>query len=140
MKPRAILLFLAVLPALAFAEPIKISRAEAYKLRVALEAIAPGLTPANTIVAADDLNALQSVADGVERASLKMQRENMTTVEGPDRAARLVKIVEDFDAKSDEVVEIDLSPIEISRDEIKEAKIAPKVLAPILRWLRPPKK
>lgn len=141
MKIRGVVLLLAsVLPAVLFSEPVKIPREQAYKLRSALAAIAPGLTPANTIVAADDLNALAAVADGVAKASLRMEREQLRVPDSPDRAIKLAQLAEDFDAKTEEIVEIELSPIEITSDEIKDAKIAPANLAPIRRWLKPPKK
>lgn len=119
------------------ADPIKVSipREEAFRLREALEAIAPGLTPANTIVAADNINALQPIADGVAKAGLRMQREQTRLQASPDRAVLVVNLADDFDAKTAEPVDVDLTPLEISNDEIKEAKIAPKTLAAIRRWL-----
>ena len=56
--------------------------------------------------------------------------------EATDRAARLVKIAEDFDAKQDELVTVDLSPLDVSRDEIKDRLFNQELTLVAERYLR----
>jgi hypothetical protein len=46
----------------------------------------------------------------------------------------------DFDKYRMTEIVVELQPITISDDELKEAKITPALLAPILHYLKPPAK
>jgi hypothetical protein len=136
MKVLRLLSILASLTVSLVAEPITLTREQAFKLHSALEAIGPGLTPANAIVAADNLNALAPHADAVRKGAVALQRAQARVPDSPDRAERLMRLAEEFDAAADEQLTVELSPLEISADEIREAKIAPAMLATLRRHLR----
>jgi Flp pilus assembly protein CpaB len=140
MKKLLLIVLAVALRAAAFAEPVTLSREQATKLHSALDAIAPGITPANTIIAADNLNALQPIADGIRKGAVRMAREQARLSDGAERTAKAMQLAEAFDAKAEEPVTLDLTPLEISNDEIKEAKISPAVLSVIRRHLKPAKK
>jgi hypothetical protein len=141
MKLRNLILLasLALASSILTAAPVKLSRENASRLHAALDAIAPGLNPSNAIAAADNLNALEPVANGVRKAAVALQRAQARLPDSPDKLERSIRLVEEFDARAEELMTVDLTPFELSADEIRDAKIAPGNLAVIRRWLQPKK-
>lgn len=139
------ILILAALAAITLgsAAPIKLTRLEAYRLHAALEAVAPGLTPDNTFIASDDLTVLAPHAEAFRKADVARQRAEARIRAGAgDDASKLEKIIalgEAFDARAADEIPVDLQPIDISKDEQKEARIPPAVLTLLRRYLSPPK-
>jgi len=83
----------------------------------------------NAINAAENITALRPVADAFDKGVLRFKRDFETMVPGPDATEKQWKLREQLDAKSDEVVTVNLTLFDISGDEIKAAKIRPVDLA-----------
>lgn len=125
------------------AEPVALTRQQAFELYTALTKIEAGLSPANTIVAADNINALTPAAESYRKGAAKLQREvRAIPGDAKDATARVETLAEAFEAKAEEQLAPapDLAPLALTADEIREAKISPGILSIIRRWLQPPKK
>lgn len=123
----------------AFAAPAEISRSDALRLHVALESIAPGLNPANAIAAADNLTALEPAATALRRAHVAQQRAQARLPDTQDRQERAIRLAEELDAAAEQLVTVDLSPLALTPDEIRDAKIQPAHLSLLRRFLSPKK-
>lgn len=123
----------------AFSAPTEISRADALRLHVALESIAPGLNPANAITAADNLTALEPAATALRKAHVALQRAQARLPDAPDRQERAIRLAEELDAAAEQLVTLDLLPLPLTPDEIREAKIQPAHLSLLRRYLAPKK-
>lgn len=152
----ASLLLAAPLAAVA-GNPVKMTFAEANSLFGALTKIQNGLTPDNTVVAARDIWALKEVAEiyGKEQIAVG-NRSNRIDAVMRQHADAKVDVGADLDAKdavqakwtaflSSDAKDHSgsfpvLEPLAISTDEIKDMKITPDTLAPILQFLSPPRK
>lgn len=140
MKTRLLLIAsLALAASILNAAPVKLSRENAVKLHAALDAIAPGLNPSNAIAAADNLNALEPVAAGIRKAAVALQRAQARLPDSADKLEKSIRLVEEFDARAEEILTVDLTPFELTADEIRDAKIAPGNLAVLRRYLQPKK-
>lgn len=137
MKKIAILSVILGAMITANAEPIALTRQQASDLFVALNRIEPGLTPDNVVIAADNINALKPVVDALDRGKVRAQREMDALAATDDRAMKAWAIRDKIEAKGDESVNLDLTRLEISADEIKAAKVRPSELAPLRQFLRP---
>lgn len=124
----------------------RMTRGEASELYVALGKIEAGLTPANTVTAADNMTALHSTVAALDkgknawqRAVREVQRQFRGKKLGEDEGDALIdKLGADLEAKQDETVGVNLIPMKFADSEITEAKIAPATLAVIRRLLPAP--
>ena len=123
------------------AEPVKLSRASASELYVALSSADSGLTPANTVAAADNINALRPQVEALDKGRTAYQKalRGLSKLNGTDLEAKAQLLADDLEAKATEESTFDLAPINLSDDEVSAAKLKPAVLA-VLRRLLPSKK
>jgi len=148
MKTHRILLLAAGLFALAFsarAETVKLTRSDAAELYIAIASTEAGLSPANTVAAADNLNALRPYVEALDKGRAAAQRAarklGLAKPVPADLEDQIQRLSDDLEAKvMKEEISVDLAPIALSDDEIKEAKIKPTVLAQFRRWLKAAKK
>jgi hypothetical protein len=124
------------LSVLSRAEPVELSRQQASDLFVALSRIDAGLSADNVVVAADNLNVLKPIVDGLDRGKLRAQRDMDLLPASEDRAAKAWAIRDSIEAKGDERVTIELTRLDVSADELKAAKVKPADLAPLRQFLK----
>jgi hypothetical protein len=129
-------LFFLLLAAPAFGEPIELSRQQASELCAALMAVEPGLNAENVMLAADDIAALKPIAISLEKGKLAADRDMACLPASDDRIAKQWQIRAAIDRKGDELVRVELSRFDVTADEIKAAKIPPRVLSPIREFIR----
>lgn len=129
---------LAVSAAPAFAVPVTITRIEAMILNNALSSLKFGLSPNDTVIASDDINILQPFATSLTKAQTAAGRAGIMLADGPDKNAKQLAILVEAEKTQDEVIHLDLTPLDLSSDEIKDAQITPQVLSMIRRYLLPP--
>lgn len=128
-----------------FGAPVSLSRLEATNLHAVLNSIQTGLSPTNAINVADDINVLLPIAQSYAKGQQAAQRAQVLLV-GSDqieKLARQIALSEEVERKGEEILTLELTLIEITADEIKEAKLAPGALAVVRRYLSataPPKK
>lgn len=123
------------------AEPTKISVSDCTELYVALSNLQPGLTPSNTGIAADDMNALLQKAKDLDAAKLSAYKLSIAiSPTAPDKATQAQKIQDNYDSYAASVVTVDLTRFQISDDELKASPLATKYYAVIKRLLLPVKK
>jgi hypothetical protein len=121
---KTILTMLAVLVAAftAKAEPVTLSRSEGFELHQALTALSPGLSPENTLAAADDINALDADARAYKLAATKVVQAQYAANQKDAAPALIIafqRLDEDFAAKADNRKTYDLTLFSISKDELK---------------------
>lgn len=137
--PKTILVLLAVIST-AFADPVTLTNGDAARLMVALRTIQPGLPPAKTRAAAQNINALRPYVEILEAVQTNAGHQGALLRQD---AGNLAKVVELDKAVQKEVatkITVNLVPFEVTDDEIDKAKIAPDPLAELLRFLEPKKK
>lgn len=123
------------------ADPVRITNVEAQRLFYALRAIQPGVEPANIRVAALNLNSLRPYVEAYEAANqaFDVKTAKLQTDKSPDVLDKAVKISEDRKTLQNESVvkngTIDLLPMSLSDDEIKNGKISPESYADIAHFL-----
>lgn len=122
------------------AEQIKISRAAASELYVALASTEAGLTPSNSVTVSDNINALRPVVEALDKARASRDRgvRNLLTLakKSPEEAQeRAEKLQDEYDTKADELVPVELKSVALSDDEIRDCKLKPVHHATIRRWL-----
>lgn len=132
------LLILAVATASAFAVPVTMTRQEASTLHAALSSVQAGLSPVATMAAADDINALVNIAQTLQKGQIAAQRLQLLVPAGPDQLAKQLEIGKSIEDAADKPVTIELTLIDVTPEEIKDAKIAPIALSVIRRFLAPP--
>lgn len=132
MKFFALLLLLALS---ASAEPIDLTRQQACDLFVALNRIESGLSAENVVVAADNINALKPVVESLDKGKVRAARDIDALPVSDELKAKSWAIRDLIDAKGNEAVKIDLKRLDVTPDEIKAAKIAPRDLAPLRQFL-----
>lgn len=142
MKPKHIMLVagLSLLSLGALnAEPVKMSRAAASELYAALNSVEAGLSPANVVVAADDLVALRPLAEALDKSRVAYQRgvRALARLNAPDTEVKAEALQDQFQATADAEQAVELTPIKLSDDEIKECKLRPGTLAVLVRYLKP---
>lgn len=138
MKNKLIIITLLLAPlTLLRAESVKISRAEASELYVALVTIDAGLSPANTVTAADNLIALRPLVESLDKGKVAYNRAAAALVRGKagDIDAQVEKLAVELEMKAEERFTVQLRPINLADDEITAAKVKPATLAVIRRWL-----
>ena len=141
---KSILLLLALLASRSalLADPVKLSRADASDLFVALSTIGEGMLPANTIAAADNVNALRPHVESFDKGKIAYQRavRALAKSKADDVDLQADRLTAELEAKAAELVTVDLAPLALTDEEITAAKIKPANLAVIRRWLLKSKK
>lgn len=128
--------------------PVKLTKQESVNLYNALGSITKGLSPLDTITAADDLNSLEPVVIPF----MKGQRKALTDAQeidptDPKRLQKQAAILLPIEAAGDDPIqvkgelpgEIHLIPLDISTDEIKAGEIPASTLSILRRFLASPK-
>lgn len=130
------------------AEPVHLTKTEAFELHDALTKLSPGLTPENTFYAADVINALTSDATAWRTGYTKLmilQSAANTPGATPETLAAFRDADLRFSTAADVVKTYDLSVFSITKEEVK-ASVDPKTglpamnansLATIKRLLKP---
>lgn len=130
------------------AEPVPLTKTEAFELHDALTKLSPGLTPENTLYAADAINALSADANAWRTGYAKLMiLQNAANQPGaaPELATAFREADAKFAAVADAVKVYDLTIFTITKEEIK-ASIDPKTglaainansIATIKRLLKP---
>lgn len=137
MNKNALFIFAALIGcSVAHATPTTITTEDASALFGALSAIQPGLSPSNVGLAAENIWLLKGVAEAYQSAAVRYNREQERAKSSKDPVTDLEKLDADMEkyGRSDKVT-LDLQPITLSDEEIKEAKITPALLAPIKHYL-----
>lgn len=137
MKRLLLTAYCLLLTASALAEKVKLTRAQASELFVALSRIEAGLAPANAIAAADNLNELRPNVEAFDKGKLAAQRAARALDKAEDREARTQALLDQLEAKAAEADTFELARLDLTPDEITAAKIAPRDLAVIRQHLRP---
>jgi len=115
----------------------ELSRQDALTLHNVLVNIGDGLSPLNAMLAADNINTLYPTANSLNKGQLAAQRKQ-ALVDLPnviDAARARLEIGEPIEARGEELVKLDLKPMNITQEEIKTAKITPGFLAVLRRML-----
>lgn len=128
------------LATVAVAEPVKLTRNQASELYAALAQIEPGLSAANAVTAADNLNALRPHVEALDKGKVAAQRQLRALPKTADAESAALAITDQLEAKGEERVEVQLVRFELTPDEITQAKIRPLFLATLRQYLQPPKK
>lgn len=133
MKTTILLLAAVFTASLVSADPITRSRSEAFELHDALTKLSPGLTPENTFIAADDINALDADAKAYRVAFAKLlQLQQVAEVtKTPESLATFRTEDAKFTVLADEKRVYELKLLVITKEEIK-AVIDPKTGLPAL--------
>ncbi len=121
----------------ASAEQLKLSRNNASDLYVSLSAIEAGLTPSNSVIVADDINALRPAVEALDKGKAAFQKQIrvLAKLNPPDVEAKAQALGEDLQTKADEELTFDLGLVSFTDDEVTAAKIKPAALAVIRRFL-----
>lgn len=121
----------------ASAEQLKLSRNNASELYVSLSAIEAGLTPSNSVIVADDINALRPAVEALDKGKTAFQKQirALAKLNPPDVEAKAQALGEDLQTKADEELTFDLGLVSFTDDEVTAAKIKPAALAVIRRFL-----
>lgn len=145
MKLKTVLLLFAALAVARFvqATPITITNEDAAALFGSLSQIQSGLSPVNVGKGAENIWLLKAVSEAFSSQQLKASRDSAkntppaNTVPTPEQLKESEKIQNDWDKFRMATMTLDLQPMVITEDEIKEAKITPAVYAPIRHYLSP---
>lgn len=109
------------------------SRIEANELFNSLVTIEAGLTPANTIAAADAINTLRPIVEALEKGRAALRKQfNGQKVDDP----AVIAAVEAFELKAAEQIQVTLPKLTLSPEEISAAKVKPAVLSVLRRYLK----
>lgn len=121
------------------AEDVTLTRVQAVELFVALSTAESGFAPANTIAAADNLNALRPNAEAFDKGKQAYQRavRALARANPADAQEQAERLAAEVEAKGEEKIAVALVPLNLSDDEIASAKMKPATLAVIRRWLKP---
>lgn len=130
--------FFLILILTARAEPVTLSRAEAFELHTAIAALSPGLTPETTLAAADTLNALEATAKGVRQGYAKLLQLQQTaeSAKTPEAVFAFHEADTKFSAAVDEKKTYDLALFTLTKEDVKGANITVAQVATIKRLLR----
>lgn len=138
-KIPSLLTLLAALAAVAFAEPVTLTRSEAFELHDALTKLSPGLSPDNTFTVADNINALDVTAKAYRTAVGKViQAQQVAQVaQTPESLAKFKEEDAKLATAAEERRAYELTPFVLTKDEVKAANISALQLATIKRLLKP---
>lgn len=140
MKNIFVILALLLAPcALLQAAAVKLTRAQASELYVALVTAEAGFAPANSIAAADNLNTLRPVVEALDKGKLSAQRaaRRLAKEQPADIEERTEALMAELEAQADVELTLDLTPLALTDEELTAAKLKPAQLATIRRWLKP---
>lgn len=130
---------LVALTSFARAEPVTLTRSEAFELHSALSQLANGLTPENTLAAADDLNTLEPAAKSFRQGYTRLLQ--LQAVADAAKTPEAVATFRDADSKFTTAVEekktYELTIITLTKEEIKAANVSVTQVAAIKRLLKP---
>jgi len=121
----------------ASADQLKLSRSNASELYVSLSAIESGLTPSNSVIVADDINALRPAVEAFDKGKVAFQKAIRALAKSnpSDVDAKAQALGDDLQTKADEELTFDLGLVSFTDDEVTAAKIKPAALAVIRRFL-----
>lgn len=122
------------------AAPTKITNEDAFALFESLSQIQPGLTASNVGAAAENIWALKGVAEAFNAVQIRANSESQKAAASKDPISAKEAVEADFANYRTTLITVELQPLSLSDDEIKEAKITPAIYSPILHYLSPPKK
>lgn len=131
----ALAVLLLAAPLAAFATPTKISYEDAFALFTALNQIQPGLTAGNVGKAAENIWQLKGTAEAYQTAAGRSARDSERAKAAKDPLDASQRAQDDWDHFRLSEVTLDLQPLALTDDEVKEAKITPGIYAPILHYL-----
>jgi hypothetical protein len=134
-----ILLVLAVCST-AFADPVKLTNAEASRLFQALRSTRAGLNPVNTTRAAVNINILRPYAENFEQQLEAINAKGRTLqTNDPALAQKSTALTEEARKLSKDAFTVELRPLAITEDDaqIRDAAIPPDALAEFIRFLAP---
>lgn len=140
MKSTRLTILCLLSSALCAAEPTQLTRNQASELYLALAQIEPGLSAANAVTAADNINALRPHVEALDKGKMAAQRQVRALPNNAERETAALAISDALEAKGEEAVEIQLTRFDIQPDEVTAAKIRPLYLATLRHYLRPEKK
>ncbi len=123
-----------LLLATAFAEPVQLTKSEAFELHDALTKLSPGLTPENTLFAADAINALTPDANAWRSGYTKlMVLQAAANAPGatPDAIAAFRAEDAKFSVAAETPKTYDLTIFVITKEEIK-ASVNPQTGLPAM--------
>lgn len=128
--------------------PLILSREEASELYIAISATEAGLSPANSVAAADNLNLLHPTVSALDKGKTAFNRETRridkdlryNIISRQTAEERSEKLADELIGKTEEKVDLELHPLKLSDEEITAAKIRPANLAVLRRRLLEPKK
>lgn len=138
-----ITLILAVLTcaASAAAANVSLTNSEAARLFTSLRVLQAGTTAANTRNAALNINSLRPAVEAYEAVQQAISnRAQKLDEKDPKRTEKIDALNAEAVNNQKAVVKVELIPISVGDDEIKDAKIPADALAEILRFLSPPAK
>ena len=120
-------------------EPVTLTRTEAFELHAALTDLSNGLSPDNIFIVADDINALDVTAKTYRAAVSKILQLQQTVNASPTPENIASFRAEDakLAAAAEEKKVYELKMPELTKDEVKAAKISATQLATIKRLLKP---
>lgn len=118
-------------------EPVKLSRQSAAELYSALSAAESGFSPANTIAAADNLNAVRPQVEALDKGKIAYQKavRALAKANPPDAEDKAQALLDQLELKSMEVFDFDLTLMKLTDEEIGASRIKPGALAVIRRVL-----
>lgn len=143
MNLRLSFLILLLAPcSLLHADKVALTRAQASELYVALATTEAGLSPANTVAAADNLNALRPHVESLDKGKVAYQRalRALAKSQPADAELQVQKLTAELEGTAEAQIKVDLAALNLSDEEIANAKVKPAGLAVIRRWLLPQKK
>src|ERR1043166_6130150 len=122
------------------ADNVTLSRQQATELYISLGTAEAGFSPANTIAAADNLNALRPHVEALDKGKAAYNRAERALLKAapPDAEAQGEKLATELEAKANEAITVALVPLNLTEDELAAAKVKPAALSVIRRWLLKP--
>lgn len=131
----ALLGFVLILASIGRAEPVSLSKTEAFELHAALTALAPGLSPENTLFAADAINVLEPDAKAFRTGYGKLlQLQQQATT--PELAEKFKSEDAKFAVVADEKRTYQLPILTITKEDIANTKLSASTVATIKRLLK----
>ena len=126
---------------------LQITREDCTLLYISLEAVGGGLAPKNAVAAADNINVLYPTVSALDKGKNALRRTatrlgkevTYKKISAESADEQIEKFSDELTAKQEELTELEVTPLDITREELAEAKIKPAHLALLRRWLLPPK-
>jgi hypothetical protein len=121
------------------AEDVTLTRAQASELYLALATAEAGFAPANTVAAADNINALRPHVEALDKGKTAYQRavRALVRAQPAEAEAHAERLALELEAKADEAISVALVPLNLTDEELTAAKVKPASLSILRRWLKP---